>query len=78
MIHNDLKATDKSDYKNNAATSKTIEAIAEVGLTVNRDMCIFGKGKITFCGIIILADEIQSDPEKVKAPEFLQLPNSKD
>ena len=55
-----------------------MEAIVEAGMTLNKEKCVFRKGKIKFWGLTISVDGTQSDLEKVKALELLTVPTNKD
>ena len=53
-------------------------AIQEAGLTLNPDKCEFGMKELKFWGMLVNAEGVQPDPEKVEALEGLEPPKNKD
>ena len=54
-----------------------LKRIAQAGVTLNRDKCLFGQEKITFLGHMIDRPGISPDPGKVSAIQQMKEPTSK-
>jgi len=55
-----------------------LSILAKSGLTLNRKKCKFGAKEIQFWGLLVSAEGIRSDPEKVEALNHLITPNNKE
>ena len=78
LIHDDLIVASKDNKSHIKATEDVIEAVKDAGLTLNPEKCEFGKKQIKFWGMIISAEGVQPDPEKVDVLEGLEPPKNKD
>ena len=56
------------------AICEVMEAISNVGLTLNPEKCKFGLKEIKCWGMIFSADGMQPDPAKTDAPSFITVP----
>ena len=74
LIHDDLIIGSENIEDHNNALRQVMEAIHNSGLTLNPDKCEFGASALKFWGLIISADGISPDPEKVEALKYLTPP----
>ena len=77
LIHDDLVLAASNQDDHDKALEQVLEAIQKAGLTLNPDKCEFSKPEIKFWGMIISADGIRPDPEKVDALKYLKTPKDK-
>lgn len=54
-----------------------IKRLADAGLTLNKEKCVFEVKKLKFLGHVISANGMELDPEKVQAIEKLKTPENK-
>ena len=57
---------------------EVMQILSNACLTLNGVKCVFGQDEIAFWGMIVSADGVRSDPEKVKALENLATPTNKE
>ena len=78
LIHDDLIIASKDVNSHIKAIDEVLKTVTEAGLTLNADKCQFGMKKIKFWGMIIGAEGVEPDPEKVEVLDGLQPPKNKD
>ena len=78
LIHDDLIIGSENILEHNEALRQVMEAIKNAGITLNPDKCKFGVDSIKFWGLIISAEGIQPDPEKVEALKHMSHPQNKE
>ena len=78
VIHDDCIVASKDMTQHLEALDKVFQAIRKSGMTLNHEKCEFGKNEIKFWGMIINAEGVKPDPEKVEALDGLKPPNTKD
>ena len=78
LIHDDLIVAAENHQKHDQAIRLVMEAIDHSGLTLNPQKCQFGKPEIKFWGMVINAEGVQPDPEKVEALKYLKPPSNED
>ena len=74
LIHDDLVIATESREEHMAAIIAVMEAILKAGFTLNPTKCVFGLSQIKFWGMLISAEGVRPDPEKVRALEHLARP----
>ena len=78
LIHDDLIVASKDITSHLEALESCLSAIQKEGLTLNEEKCQFGMEEVKFWGMVINAEGVQPDPEKVEALDGLERPRSKD
>jgi RNase H-like domain found in reverse transcriptase/Reverse transcriptase (RNA-dependent DNA polymerase)/Integrase zinc binding domain len=58
-------------------TEAVLQRLNDVGLTLNREKCIFASEKLKFLGHIVSSEGLSMDPEKVAAIHQLETPKDK-
>ena len=78
IIHDDLviATTTQEEHENNVQA--VMDVLAGAGLTLNPPKCVFGASEIRFWGMIVGADGIRPDPEKVEALSHVSRPRNKE
>ena len=67
VIHDDVILATTSRASHLDILNKALETIAQSGLTLNPEKCIFMKKEIPFWGLLITSEGIKPDPSKVSA-----------
>ena len=75
-ISDDIIVWGKTVEEHHRNLEALLKRIKELGLTLNKKKCEFGKESITFFGIVLTADGAKADPQKIKAIEDLQEPKT--
>lgn len=78
LIHDDLVVASSNITEHIKALDDCFAAIQKEGLTLNEEKCHFCMNEITFWGMILSAEGVRPDPEKVKALDGLERPRNKD
>ena len=78
IIHDDLVIATVTLREHEEVVRAVMEILAAAGLTLNPPKCVFGKKEIRFWGMIVGAEGIQPDPEKVEALSHISPPRNKD
>ena len=78
LIHDDVIIASEDTAQHIKALEEVLTAVQEAGLTLNQEKCEFGMSEVKFWGMIINADGIQPDPEKVEALKDLEPPQNKE
>ena len=73
LIHDDLIVASENHQKHDQAIWLVMEAIDHSGLTLNPKKCQFGKPEM-----VINAEGVQPDPEKVEALKYQKPPSIKE
>ena len=66
-ISDDVIIYGNSQQEHDTALYNVCERFAKVGLTLNKEKCLFGQNKLTFFGMVFSAKGISADPDKVSA-----------
>ena len=77
-IHDDIIIASKDMKSHLKAVKQVLQAIKEAGMTLNPTKCEFAKKEIRFWGLIVSAEGVKPDPEKVEALEHLEAPRTKE
>ena len=78
IIHDDLVIATVTLREHEEVVKAVMGILAAAGLTLNPPKCVFGKKEIRFWGMIVGAEGIQPDPEKVEALSHISPPRNKD
>ena len=78
IIHDDLVIATVTLKEHEEVVIAVMEILAAAGLTLNPSKCVFGKKEIRFWGMIVGAEGIQPDPEKVEALRHISPPRNKE
>ena len=78
ILHDDLIIAAITQAEHDKAVEQVMQVILEAGITLNPKKCVFGKSEIKFWGLIVGADGVRPDPEKIEALDHLTPPRSKD
>ena len=74
IIHDDLVIATVTQDEHEEVVRTVMDILAEAGLTLNPTKCVFGQSEIRFWGMIVGADGIRPDPEKVEALNHVTRP----
>ena len=77
LIQDDLIVAAENHQKRDQAIQLVMEAIDHSGLTLNPQKCQFRKPEIKFWGMVINAEGVQPNPEKVEALKHLKPPSNR-
>ena len=78
VIHDDIVIATVNESSQIQVVDEVLKILRKSGLTLNGDKCTFGAQEIKFWGLLISADGVRPDPEKVEALEHLTTPNNKE
>ena len=78
IIHDDLVIATDTLREHEEVVTAVMDILAAAGLTLNPAKCVFGKKEIRFWGMIVGAEGIRPDPEKVEALSHISPPRNKD
>ena len=78
LIHDDLIVASKNIKEHMDSLDKVLAAVEQEGLTLNTEKCYFAMSEIKFWGMMVNAEGVQPDPEKVEALDGLEPPRNKD
>ena len=76
VIHDDIVIATITIQERVSIVEEVMQILCDAGLTLNRVKCVFGEDRISFWGMIVSADGICPDPEKVKALYNLATPTN--
>ena len=77
VIHDDLVVATKTSDEHLSVVEEVLAVLSRNGLTLNASKCQFGQSEIRFWGMIVSADGIRPDPEKVEALNHITPPANK-
>ena len=66
-ISDDVIIYGKSQKEHDAALHAVCQRFTEIGLTLNKEKCLFNQNKLIFFGLVFSCDGISADPAKVSA-----------
>ena len=75
-ISDDVIINGNSQQEHDTALYNVCERFAKVGLTLNKEKCLFSQNKLTFFGMVFSAKGISVDPDKVSAIKNISPPTS--
>ena len=75
-ISDDVIIYGKTPEEHNKALKAVIEKFIKVGLTLNREKCLFAQKSLTFFGFVFSDKGVSADPEKVKSIHNAPAPQS--
>ena len=75
-ISDDIIIYGESQEEHDKALDKTLKALNDAGLTLNKNKYELNKKKISFFGVVFGPDGISPDPEKVKAVRNTKAPET--
>ena len=78
VIHDDIVIATMTIQEHVSIVEEVLQILSDSGLTLNGVKCVFGQDSISFWGMIVSADGICPDPEKVKALDNLATPTNKE
>ena len=78
VIHDDLIIGTATEREHEDVVEQVMQIISAAGLTLNPKKCVFGKHEIKFWGLIVSADGVRPDPEKVEALDHISPPTTKE
>lgn len=73
-LMDDIVISGKDEAEHDARLSATLSRLAQAGVTLNKDKCVFKKSSVSFLGQILSGDGIQADPGKVAAIKEMPTP----
>lgn len=76
VIMDDILIHGKSEEEHDARLEAALKVIAESGLKLNKEKCVFKKPQLTYFGHIISHNGIQPQQEKVRAISELPIPTN--
>ena len=78
VLHDDVIIATKTDSRHYEVIDLVLARLAQKGLTLNPEKCMFAKQEIPFWGMIISKDGVRPDPSKVDALKDAEPPRSKE
>ena len=78
VIHDDLVIATETKEEHEKMVDEVLKILSSAGLTLNARKCVFGLSEIRFWGLIIGADGVRPDPEKVEALDHISAPTNKE
>ena len=76
-IHDDIIIATKSKKEHDRILQEVMRILEASGLTLNGEKCLFAKSEIPFWGLIVSADGIRPNPDKVEALKQATIPQNK-
>ena len=77
VISDDVVIYGRNQKEHDEAFKLVLDRVKEKGLTLNFEKCQFNLTEISFFGIVLSANGVRTDPEKVKAVKNLKRPTNK-
>ena len=77
LIHDDLIIAARSLEEHNKLLKKVMKIISDSGITLNAKKCVLGENEIKVCGLIVSAEGVHPDTEKVDALKYMSPPENK-
>ena len=78
VIHDDIIIATPVEASHLSVLIKVLSILRKKGLTLNPDKCQFGANEIKFWGLMVSAEGVRPDPEKVAALDHLTTPRNKE
>ena len=77
VIHDDVVIATVDEQDHERVLKQVLQIIEESGMTLNIKKCMFFKPEVPFWGVLINADGVRPDPEKVAALKYATPPRDK-
>ena len=78
VIHDDIIIATPGEKRHLEVLVEVLSILWKAGLTLNAVKCFFGASEIKFWGLMVSAEGVSPDPEKVAALDHLTTPKNKE
>lgn len=70
----DILVFGRDKKEHDVRLEQVLSRLSKAGITLNQDKCCFGVSEVPFLGVVVSADGIRPDPDKLEAIKTLEAP----